>query len=80
VVLLVIRSAAALALIGVTIGSALAFATAHHLEPFLFETSGRDPLVYAAVGGMLLGAALLAGAVPAIRAVRISPTQALRAD
>jgi predicted permease len=80
VVLLVIRNAAALALVGVIIGSALTFLTAPQLEPFLYETSGRDPLVYAVVGALLLGAALLAGAVPAVRAVRISPTQALRAD
>jgi predicted permease len=80
VVWLVIRSAAALALLGVLVGSTLAFLTAPQLEPFLFETSGRDPLVYAVVAGLLLGTALVAGAVPALRAVRISPTQALRAE
>lgn len=80
VVLLVVRSAILLALAGVVIGSIVAFVAAPHLEPFLFEIEGRDPVVFGAVAVSLLSVALLAGAVPAWRAVRISPTEALRAE
>lgn len=80
VVGLVVRSAALLAGTGILIGSTLALIGARYIEPFLFQTSGSDPVVYAVVGGMLLGVALLAGAMPAARAVRINPTEALRAD
>jgi predicted permease len=80
VLTLVVRSAATLALIGIAIGSGLALVGARFLEPFLFETTGRDPAVYGIVGVLLLSVALLAGAMPAARAVRINPTEALRAD
>lgn len=36
--------------------------------------------MYGAIAVLLLGVALLAGALPASRAVRISPTEALRAE
>lgn len=80
VIFLVVRSATTLGAIGIAIGSMLAFAGAPQLEPYLFNTSGRDAVVYLVVALLLLGVALLAGAIPALRAVRISPTQALKAD
>jgi putative ABC transport system permease protein len=80
VMLLVVRRAAALALVGVLVGSGFSFLGAPYLEPFLFETRARDPIVFGVVALLLLGVAVIAAAVPAARAVRISPTEALRAD
>ncbi|HWA17062.1 MAG TPA: FtsX-like permease family protein, partial [Gemmatimonadales bacterium] len=80
VVLLVVRSAVLLALAGVVVGASIACVAAPHLEPFLFEVRGRDPVVFGLVAVLLLGVALVAGAVPAWRAVRISPMEALRAE
>jgi predicted permease len=80
VVALVMRSAAGMALAGIGAGSALALAGARQLEPFLFQTDPRDPLVYGVVTLLLLAVALLAGGVPAVRATRINPIEALRAD
>lgn len=42
--------------------------------------SPRDPLVLGAVGIVLLLAALAATLVPSLRAMRVNPIEALRAD
>jgi len=50
------------------------------LEPQLFDTSARDPLVLVGVAVLLEAVAVLAGWIPARRAVAVSPTEALRAE
>jgi predicted permease len=77
---LVLRSGVVLAAIGIAIGVALALFGGRWLEPHLFETSARDAGVLAAVGSTMLVTAVVAGSIPALRATRISPTEALRAD
>jgi predicted permease len=77
---LVIGSGTALAALGVIIGLALTLAGGRWLQPHLFDTSAFDPIVLTMVAGILLAVALLAGWVPARRALRISPTEALRAE
>jgi ABC-type lipoprotein release transport system permease subunit len=47
------------------------------VESFLFGVSLHDPLVYASVAGTLVGVSLLASFVPAQRASRLSPMEAL---
>jgi ABC-type antimicrobial peptide transport system permease subunit len=44
----------------------------------LFEVSPTEPAVYAAVLGLVLVVALLAAYLPARRATRIDPLEALR--
>lgn len=66
--------------IGVLIGAAIALASGPLLEPLLFETAGRDVLVVAAVAALLCAVALLASIVPAARAGRTDPQQALRSE
>ena len=77
---LVIRYGVGLAAVGTVIGSVLALNGARWIEPILFETSPRDPKVFAVVVGVLLIVALLASLVPAWRASRVDPIDALRSD
>jgi ABC-type lipoprotein release transport system permease subunit len=46
----------------------------------LFGLSPYDPLAFIAVPAALTGVALLAGYVPARRALRVAPTEALKAE
>jgi len=65
---------------GVAVGAALALAAGRWVRSLLFDVSPRDPAVFAVVGLTLLGVALLASAIPALRALRVDPTTALRAE
>lgn len=66
--------------LAVLLGLGSALIASRWVEPLLFKTSARDPLVYAGVAIILLLVALIAGIVPALRAARVSPSIALRAD
>jgi putative ABC transport system permease protein len=67
-----------LAVTGVTIGLALAFALARLIASMLFQTSAADPPTFSVVPLLLLGVALLACYLPARRAARVDPMNALR--
>jgi predicted permease len=68
------------AAIGVAIGVLGAIAIGPFVEPYLFETIGRDPEVLGAVTLTLLVTTLVASAIPSWRACRIDPIIALRLD
>jgi predicted permease len=76
----VIGSTLRLAFIGIAIGLLLSFLLARLIASLLFSTSPTDPMTFAATALTLGLVAALAGAVPAIRAARIDPMSALRAD
>jgi predicted permease len=80
IVMLVMRHGLGLALVGVVIGSILALNGGRLIEPLLFETSPRNPMIFGLVALVLLVVALLASVVPAWRASRVDPIVALRAD
>jgi predicted permease len=80
VVRLVLGDGLRFALIGIALGSGLALWTGHWIEPLLYLVSPRDPLVFGIVTGALLLTAGLASALPALRAARVDPTVALRAE
>jgi ABC-type antimicrobial peptide transport system permease subunit len=65
---------------GIALGVATAFLGARLIEPVLFDTTARDPLVYVLVTGLLLGVATTATLRPALRATRVDPTVTLRAQ
>jgi predicted lysophospholipase L1 biosynthesis ABC-type transport system permease subunit len=67
-----------LALVGVAIGIAAALGLTRLLASFLFGVQPRDPLVFIAVPVLLTAVALLACYLPARRATRINPLEALR--
>ena len=75
---LVLRQGAVLAVTGVTLGLAAALALTRLIRAELFDVSPTDPvtLIGAAAVLMLIGA--LATLLPARRATRVSPMQALR--
>jgi putative ABC transport system permease protein len=65
---------------GVAIGFLGAWAGSRLLGSLLYGVSAHDPLTYAATSAALIGVALLASWLPARRASRIDPVEALRAD
>jgi predicted permease len=77
VVMMVVRHTAVLAAGGILMGVVLALAATHTLEALLFEVTATDLPTYVAGAATLLGTALLACAVPALRAVRVSPVESL---
>lgn len=68
------------ALLGLTLGLAASAATGRVITSMLYETRPHDAGIYAAVGGTLLMVATIACILPAWRASRIDPMQALRTE
>jgi len=77
---LVMRRGVLLTLAGVVAGLGGALALARYLKSLLYETSGHDPLVLAAVAAILLATSLLACALPARRATRVDISKLLRSE
>ena len=77
---LVIGQGARLALIGLGLGLLGAFALTGSLRALLFGVAAHDPTTIALATLLLLATTLLACLVPALRAVRIDPSQAFRTD
>jgi len=77
---LVVGGGLRLAAIGVVIGAVAAAATTRVLDSMLYGVSRVDPLTFGAIVLLVAVIALFASYVPARRAVRIDPTEALRAD
>jgi len=80
VVRLIVQQGVRFALLGVTIGLVISLSLARWIEPLLFKQPARDPLTYSVVAGLLLVVALVSSAVPAVRATRADPNEALRSD
>jgi putative ABC transport system permease protein len=75
---LVLGQGLTLAVVGVAIGVAGAFATTRFLRTLLFGITLTDPVTYAGITVLLTGVALLACWIPARRAIRVDPMTALR--
>ena len=67
-----------LALLGIALGLAGAFALSRVLQQLLYEIKPTDPLTFTLVPVMLIGVALLACWLPARRAAKVDPMEALR--
>ncbi|MGB7172920.1 MAG: ABC transporter permease [Candidatus Acidiferrales bacterium] len=75
---LILGHGAKMALVGVAIGIGAALGLTRLMANQLFGVSAHDPLTFAGVAVVLLAVALLACYVPARRAMRVDPMEALR--
>jgi predicted permease len=77
---MVTRQGLTLSAIGVIVGLGLVAAVSRFLKSLLYEVAPTDPLTLGLATAMLLGFALIASWLPARRASRVDPMEALRAD
>jgi predicted permease len=77
---LVLRASLTTAVVGEVLGGAIAAGAGVFIEPALFETSPRDPFVYAGAAGLLMTVAVVASLAPARRARTVSPIEVLRTE
>ena len=77
---LFVRHGLILSSVGVAIGLAVAVGVMRLITSLLFEVNPIDPLTYAMVSLVLIGATMLASYVPALRATRVDPIMALRSE
>lgn len=63
---------------GITIGLVCALAVARFLRTMLFGVSPFDPVSFAGVTVLSAGIVLLASYIPARKATRVDPVEALR--
>ena len=80
IVLMILRQGMLLALVGVALGVAGAFALTHALRSLLFGVTPTDPATFGAVAAVLAAAAFAACYIPARRAAQVDPLRALRAE
>lgn len=77
---LVIVGGLRLVAIGSAVGLVLAYIGARLVSGFRYGVDGTDPMTFVAVPLLLGSVALVAGYIPAYRASRVDPLQALRSD
>ncbi len=75
---LIVRQGMVLALIGVAIGAMIAFAATRLMKSLLFGVSATDPLTFALIAILLVIVAMMACLIPARRAAKVDPINALR--
>lgn len=77
---LILGQALRLAVVGVALGLLAAIAFTRLLQGLLFGISASDPLTFGAIALVLIGVALLACWIPARRATKVDPLEALRSE
>jgi ABC-type antimicrobial peptide transport system permease subunit len=75
---MVVRQAMTLAALGILIGLGAAYGLTRFLAPLLFQVKATDPVSFLSVPLVLAAVALLACYLPARRATRVDPVEALR--
>jgi len=77
---MIVRQGGIVVLAGILAGLAAAVAGSRLIASLLYDVNPRDPTVFTATTVTLFGVAMLACLLPARRAARVSPVEALRAD
>ena len=77
---LVVGKSLKLALFGLVVGGVGAIAVGRALQRLLFGVQSSDPVTLALTAGLLAAVAVLASYLPARRAMRIDPMEALRVE
>jgi putative ABC transport system permease protein len=80
IIKLILRHGTALVLAGVVIGLAAAYALTRVISKMLYGVSATDPVTFGFVTLLLVGVAILASLVPALRATKVDPLVALRQE
>jgi predicted permease len=80
VIRLVLRDSLKLTLIGAALGLVAAIGAGRLAQGLLFATSPSDPLTLAGTALVLIATAALAAFIPALRAARVQPSEALRSE
>jgi putative ABC transport system permease protein len=80
ILLLVTGQAARLAGIGIVIGLVAAYVSTRLLASYLFKVNPADPVVFGFTSIFLVLVSLVAAFLPALRATRVDPMRALRAE
>jgi putative ABC transport system permease protein len=75
---MVMGQGARLAIAGVAVGLVGALYLARFMAPLLYGVETRDPATFAIVPALLIGVTLAASWIPAARATRVDPSEALR--
>jgi predicted permease len=77
---MILGEGAKLALTGLAIGLALALGLTRFIQGMLFGVSPTDPLTFVLLAGLVLSIAAAATLIPALRAMRVDPVEALRTE
>ena len=77
---LVLTEVSSLAVAGLCSASARALLLSRSMTTMLYGVSATDPATFAAIAVVAILTAVLASLIPALRAVRIDPVQALRSE
>jgi predicted permease len=77
---LIIRDALVVVVLGLMTGIPAAIAASSLVRSLLYGVSGTDFVTVIASGSILIATSAVAAALPALRAVRVDPTTALRAE
>jgi ABC-type antimicrobial peptide transport system permease subunit len=78
ILLLVMREVGWLVAIGACVGLPLSYVLARYVESQLFGIHAHDPWVLVGATFIIVLVAVLAGVIPAVRAMRIEPIRALK--
>lgn len=77
---LIVGEGLKMALAGIVVGLISALLVTRVLDSLLFGVTARDPFIFVANAIVLIAVALLASAIPARRAARVDPMEALRSE
>jgi ABC-type antimicrobial peptide transport system permease subunit len=76
----IVQRALRLALVGAAAGVAAGLVLTRYMAALLYGIEATDPLTFAITAATLVAVAMVASGVPAWRATRVDPLEAVRVD